>query len=57
MGMNFFGIEKSGVPPNSNAFYKRTFNRRRSFSKKNVPVAGIAKRNRQNPNLTQIPGY
>ncbi|WP_114790347.1 RagB/SusD family nutrient uptake outer membrane protein [Niabella yanshanensis] len=57
MGMNFFGTKKSSDAANPNAFYKRTFNMRRSFSKKMylwpVPQTEIDK----NPNLTQMPGY
>lgn len=57
MGMNFFGTEKSSDAANPNAFYKGTFNMRRSFSKKMylwpVPQTEID----ENPNLTQMPGY
>jgi hypothetical protein len=56
-GMNFNGTEKSDDVTNTKAYYKRTFNMRRSFNKKMylwpVPQAQMD----INPNLVQMPGY
>lgn len=56
-GMNFNGKVKSDDVANPDAYYKRTFNMRRSFNKKMylwpVPQAQMD----INPNLVQMPGY
>jgi SusD family. len=56
-GMNFNGTVKSDDVSNTDAYYKRTFNTRRNFSKKMylwpVPQSQID----INPNLVQMPGY
>lgn len=56
-GMNFNGTVKSDDVNNDKAYYKRTFNMHRSFTKKMylwpVPQAQMD----INPNLVQMPGY